>query len=241
MKKILLFIVGLLLVVPVVGNATINAKKYTYTNLHDTIQAKGVKPGQEYPVTDDGVNVYLIWGNGCPHCTEFIDFISNYYKEFSHINLYAFEVWENSKNASLLDAAGKEFNTEVRGVPFIVIGDKTFSGYGKSMDDSIKTAIQNEYKKPASKRINKFEVAATSSTKTTTTTTTTTTTNEVTQSTTITTDSTIKNYSNQSESKEEKKTDESKQDDNTKKYVIYGAAALIGVVFVIFIIKGLKK
>jgi hypothetical protein len=238
MKKLLLFIVGLLLVVPVVGNATINAKKYTYTNLHDTIQAKGVKPGQEYPVTDDGVNVYLIWGNGCPHCTEFIDFISNYYKEFSHINIYAFEVWENSKNASLLDAAGKEFNTEVRGVPFIVIGDKTFSGYGKSMDDSIKTAIQNEYKKPASKRINKFEVAATSSTKTTTTTTTT---NEVTQSTTITTDSTIKNYSNQSESKEEKKTEESKQDDNTKKYVIYGAAALIGVVFVIFIIKGLKK
>ena len=240
MKKILLFIVGLLLVVPVVGNATINAKKYTYTNLHDTIQAKGVKPGQEYPVTDDGVNVYLIWGNGCPHCTEFIDFISNYYKEFSHINLYAFEVWENSKNASLLDAVGKEFNTEVRGVPFIVIGDKTFSGYGKSMDDSIKTAIQNEYKKPASKRINKFEVAATASTKTTTTTTTTTT-KEIIQTTTITTDSTIKNNNNQAEQKEEKKTEESNQDDNTKKYIIYGAAALIGVVFVIFIIKGLKK
>lgn len=41
---------------------------------------------------------------------------------------------------------------EVSGVPYIIIGKKTWNGYASTYDDAIKSAIKSEYNKSASKR-----------------------------------------------------------------------------------------
>ena len=244
MKKVLIVVIGILAFIPFVGKANVDVTKYKYTDLYDTIKAEGGKTVGTYPTTDDGVNVFLLWGKGCPHCADFIEFIGEYYKEFNHINLYAFEVWYEEDNQKLLTAVGKEFNTDIRGVPYIVIGDKTFSGFGVSMESEIKEAIQNEYKKSVDKRSKRLYVT-TKATKTTTTTTSTTTTTKEYPETNTTTNEALKNgtFNNNNsatttgETKEEKKEDKN----DTSKYILYGAAAIVGIAFVIFIIKGIKR
>ena len=259
MKKILIVIIGLLAFIPFVGKANVDVTKYKYTDLYDTIKAEGGKTVGKYPTTDDGVNVFLLWGKGCPHCADFIEFIGEYYKEFNHINLYAFEVWYEEDNQKLLTAVGKEFNTDIRGVPYIVIGDKTFSGFGVSKESEIKEAIQNEYKKSVDKRSKRLYVT-TKGTKTTTNTigatkeypetnTTTSTTGVLNANnpgggdhgggagnttTTTETNNTGKYGSSNDENK-------NKNGNDATKYIMYGLTAVVGLAFIIFIIKGIKR
>ena len=94
------------------------------------------------------VNVYLFYGDGCPHCAnaeEFFDDLkedSNYSGKF---NLVEYEVWYNDDNADLMEEVGDELDTTVTGVPFIVVGDQYFEGYTTAIESSIKTAITDAY------------------------------------------------------------------------------------------------
>jgi len=92
------------------------------------------------------VNVYLFYGDGCNFCAEMEKFfagLDNDYKDL--INLKGFEVWYSEANADLMQAVAGHLGEDVSGVPFLVIGDKTFNGYSSDMDDEIKTAIRVEY------------------------------------------------------------------------------------------------
>ena len=62
------------------------------------------------------------------------------------INIYTFEVWNNSTNQQFMKDSAKYLNKEVSGVPFLIIGNKTFEGYNESMNIKIKKAIKTEYK-----------------------------------------------------------------------------------------------
>ena len=56
---------------------------------------------------------------------------------------------EDKKSNSLkpvVEILSKYLNKEVSGVPFLIIGNKTFEGYNESMNIKIKKAIKTEYK-----------------------------------------------------------------------------------------------
>lgn len=259
MKKLIVMLLSIFVFIPIVGNASVDVTKYTYTNLEETIKAEGGKTSGTYQVSDDNVNIYLLWGKGCPHCSDFISYIKDYYKDFNHINLYAFEVWYEENNQPLLDLLGKEFNTQIRGVPFIIIGDRYFSGFGKSMESQIDEAIKSEYNKSKDKRSKRVYVT-TKGTKTTTNTigatkeypetnTTTSTTGVLNANnpgggdhgggagnTTATTET--NNTGKYGSSKDENK---NKNGNDATKYIIYGLTAVVVLAFIIFIIKGLKR
>lgn len=94
------------------------------------------------------INVYLFRGEGCPHCAEaeeFFDSLSKDEEYSKYYKLVSYEVWYDEDNANLMNETAKKLNTEANGVPFIVIGEKYFSGYASSMDDEIKTAIKEAY------------------------------------------------------------------------------------------------
>lgn len=94
------------------------------------------------------VDVYLFRGEGCPHCAaaeEFFDKLEDDYSYSYKFVLNDYEVWYDDENAELMKEVAKKLNTTANGVPFIVIGDKYFSGYSSSMDESIKSAISNAY------------------------------------------------------------------------------------------------
>ena len=110
-------------------------------------------------------NIYIFWGDGCPHCKALAKFISKLPAETKDkINIYSFEVWSDKDNKTLMKNFGKYLNQDVSGVPFIVIGDKIFDGYSsgdtktdQQILDAINTIIKNQgstdqyrlYKKPS--------------------------------------------------------------------------------------------
>lgn len=151
MKKILILLISILFVIPCVSNALELGKNYT--NLSDTLDIAGIsKHKKGYTIKKDDVDVILFYGNGCSHCHEFLEFLNDFDKEYNHINLKAFEVWYDTTNQEFLEKVGKELNEEIRGVPFIIIGKKTFVGFGSQTKNEIKDAIKTLYETPIDQR-----------------------------------------------------------------------------------------
>lgn len=106
--------------------------------------------GQSSCYAESKVNVYLFRGEGCPHCEEAIEWFDNTLsvdEEYSnYYNLVKYEVWYDQDNSELMSQVAEALNTEASGVPFIVIGDKYFSGFSAtSSPDKIKEAIKEQY------------------------------------------------------------------------------------------------
>ena len=94
------------------------------------------------------VNVYMFRGEGCPHCKEALEFFESIEEEYGkYYKLTTYEVYNDSNNSALMDRVSKRLNEEVSGVPYIIIGKKTFSGFGDDTKDAIKQAILSEYEK----------------------------------------------------------------------------------------------
>lgn len=119
--------------------------------------SNNMKDNKEIKLTDmtennisyskEKINIYLFYGEGCPHCEELKNYLNSLdNKEKSYFNIYTFEVWNNSTNQQFMKESAKFLNKEVSGVPFLIIGNKTFEGYSESMNIKIKKAIETEYK-----------------------------------------------------------------------------------------------
>ncbi len=76
------------------------------------------------------VNAYLFHGDGCPHCAQEQDFMHNDLKlRYPNLEIKEYEIYKNRQNGVFLQKIGKELDINVPGVPFLVIGDKSFVGY----------------------------------------------------------------------------------------------------------------
>ena len=94
------------------------------------------------------VNIYLFWGDGCPHCKEEKEFLSSIENSLGNLfNLHTYEVWYNAENSKIMNVFGAYNNEVVKGVPYTVIGEKTFSGFSENTKESIIKAIEEESKK----------------------------------------------------------------------------------------------
>lgn len=79
------------------------------------------------------INLYLFWGDGCPHCEKEIIFLNEFKKENPNINLVGFEIYRNVDNAMLFQQFARELNANISGVPALFIGDKYFVGYSSEI------------------------------------------------------------------------------------------------------------
>ena len=99
------------------------------------------------------VKIYEFYGNGCPHCTNSFVWFDHIEEEYGdYFDLVKFEVWYDQDNADLMFEVGKALGKNVSGVPFIVIGDKPFIGFGDSSKQEILDYILSEYEKDDSER-----------------------------------------------------------------------------------------
>lgn len=94
------------------------------------------------------ISVYVFYGDGCPHCHKAFEFFEDIEDEYGqYFNLVKYETWYSHRNnkmmASVADAL--KTDTENLGVPYIIIGDKTFLGYSESYNEDIKKAIVDAY------------------------------------------------------------------------------------------------
>ena len=93
------------------------------------------------------INVYIFKGDGCGFCAKALTFFEGLDEEYqSYFNLVEKEVWYDEDHAALMQEVASYFGEDVSGVPYIIIGEKTFQGFDESQyGDSIKAAIKAGY------------------------------------------------------------------------------------------------
>ena len=119
-KSLLVFVVGLLMLVPVVK---VHAEK-------------------------DPAKIYIFYGEGCGYCKGAMEYFDSLQDEYGYMfDLQKLEVWNDQENQNILQKVAAAFDEDVGGVPYIVIGEKTFAGYDLSgaFDEDILNAIKDLY------------------------------------------------------------------------------------------------
>ena len=86
------------------------------------------------------VTIYIFRGNGCPHCTNAVQYFNTHHKE--KVNVVTYEVWYNSNNKNLYSLVANEFDLNSRGVPFIIVGDTYYFVGFSNGDDIMNIAIK---------------------------------------------------------------------------------------------------
>lgn len=141
-KKVLLFIVT---TVALVGLATtgiilaVNANKVDTESEEPAVVASGEKVTfinknaklSDIKKVEGVVNIYMFWGDGCPHCKAQWKWLDSIREEYEgKIAVYGFEVFNNSANRDLMDIfANAVDGKEVNSVPYTIIGEKSVNSF----------------------------------------------------------------------------------------------------------------
>ena len=87
------------------------------------------------------VNLYLFYGDGCPHCAELEEYLDTYLENKDNIKLYTYEVWYNKDNVKKVNEVADITGTSASGIPYLVIGDSAIVGYNSSTSKTIEKRI----------------------------------------------------------------------------------------------------
>lgn len=131
MKKIIKFVLFLLLIIP---TSTLALSK----DYNDYV-------GKYYNIkNDEKVNIYIFYSKICPHCQKEEKYFETLKEKYQDkINIYTYEVTENKTNNEIMKSLKKELKENSQGVPFTIIGSKTFLGYDESLNERIENTIES--------------------------------------------------------------------------------------------------
>ena len=87
------------------------------------------------------VNLYLFYSKTCPHCEEEIKMLDSIKENYENLKIYKYEITENN-NSEIFNEVTNIFDLKVSGVPFTVVGEKTFIGYGENSKKIILGTIE---------------------------------------------------------------------------------------------------
>ena len=94
-------------------------------------------------VAQNEVNLYLFYGDGCPHCADEEKFLAEKQKEYGdRLVVHAREVWYHPENVEILDQYADKFGFKPSGVPVTFIGDQHWVGFSSSTAVEIQNAIE---------------------------------------------------------------------------------------------------
>ena len=95
------------------------------------------------------LNLYLFWGDGCPHCALEKEYLEDLKEEYKELNVIQYEVWYNEENNSFLKQIADKTNKSLTGVPVTIIGQTIITGFIESTEQQMKRAIdyylENDY------------------------------------------------------------------------------------------------
>lgn len=96
---------------------------------------------------ENKVNIYFFWGNGCPHCEQEFKFFESIETEYGdYFTLNTFETWYDEDNREILEQFASNMEDEITGVPYTIIGNKTFKGFSTRYEEEMLNAIKEQYK-----------------------------------------------------------------------------------------------
>ena len=90
---------------------------------------------------DNLVNLYLFYSKTCPHCEEEIKMLDSIKDDYKNLRIYKYELSKDN-NSEIFKNVATLFDLNVSGVPFTIIGEKTFIGYGENSKKTIIGCIE---------------------------------------------------------------------------------------------------
>lgn len=97
-------------------------KKYFFLLFSFLLLFPSLTLAQEKP------KVYFFYGEGCPHCAK-EELLLDQWGGQGRVIVNRYETWHNKENADFFKKVGKGLNVNITGVPFTVVGEKTFTGF----------------------------------------------------------------------------------------------------------------
>lgn len=96
----------------------------------------------------NNLNIYLFWGDGCPHCAKEKAYLAEVLPNYPNVKLNKYEIYNSQENVKLMQKAADKLNVKSSGVPFLIIGDKEIIGYaegitGQEIESRIKYCSEN--------------------------------------------------------------------------------------------------
>lgn len=145
MKKFMTTLLVCLTILPLTISAS--EKKYETMNLEEVLTSEEIEHDlSNYKETDKQITIYLFRGKGCGYCKSFLNYLNSIVDEYGkYFKLVSYEVWSNAENAELMQEAAEILGDQANGVPYIIIGDKSFLGYSSSYNETIEKAIKDLY------------------------------------------------------------------------------------------------
>ncbi len=148
-KKMIFGLLLAILLLPIsVFAEKIDITSYNTMNLEESLKDENITYDlSNYKENDNQITIYMFRGKGCVHCQDFLNYVnSTLVSEYGDkFKLISFETWYDSNNSSLLNKVATFLGDEAGGVPYIVIGDKSFLGYASSLNSEIESAITTLY------------------------------------------------------------------------------------------------
>ncbi|MDD2203406.1 MAG: hypothetical protein PHT75_02570 [Bacilli bacterium] len=83
--------------------------------------------------TESDVNMYLFYRDGCSHCDALKEALDEIKTEYPNLKVHMFEVGRSFENSTLMGRASNLLDANATGVPFSIIGTKTFTGYSEAI------------------------------------------------------------------------------------------------------------
>lgn len=101
---------------------------------------------EDTTATSNEVNVYFFRGEGCPHCEEAEQWFQSIEEEYgSYFKIVDYETWYNEENAKLMEKVADIRGEEASGVPYIIVGDKSWNGFTEDYGTEILSQIQTVF------------------------------------------------------------------------------------------------
>ena len=92
------------------------------------------------------VKVYLFRGDGCPHCQEAEEWFQSIEEEYgSYFEVIDYETWHDEENAKLMQDVAESRGDDAQGVPYIIIGNKSWFGFADDYKEEILAQIKSEF------------------------------------------------------------------------------------------------
>lgn len=108
------------------------------------------------------VTLYFFRGEGCSHCAEAEEWFQSIEEEYgSFFEIKEYETWYNEDNADLMQRVAEARGETADGVPYIIVGNKSWNGFAEDYKDEIINEIKSVFEQDVADRYDIMKYLAT--------------------------------------------------------------------------------
>ena len=142
--KYLIIVLVALLIIPFGVFAEGEEETNTENNAEAT--AESTEEKKEVPV-------YFFRGEGCSHCAEAEEWFKSIEEEYgSYFEIKDYETWYDTENQALMERVAEARGESADGVPYIIVGNKSWNGFAEEYKEQIIDEIKTVYEEPEDER-----------------------------------------------------------------------------------------